>query len=175
MSYPTNPAGPAIESSTNVFDVVVFQELVESLQTEAAAAVYRKFVENAAGFIDELSAQNTQARVETFHTLKGSAAMMGASRMSELAAKLEARAATVQVELATQLLKGELEKFRAALASRLLQIGASLDPPRKATQVADKIICVNLTQIAPAVTQVTRAPVRLECSRPRPACREMCL
>lgn len=127
MSYPTDPAGPAIESSTNVFAVAVFQELVESLQTEAAAAVYGKFLENAALFIGELPQQNTDARVETFHTLKGSAAMMGANRMAELAAKLQAQGGAVQIEVATQMLKDELEKFRAAVASRLLELGASLD------------------------------------------------
>jgi HPt (histidine-containing phosphotransfer) domain-containing protein len=130
MLYPTDPAGPAIKSCTNVFDVSVFQELVESLQTEAAAAVYRKFLENAASFIDGLPQQNTDARVETFHTLKGSAAMMGANRMSELAAQLETQGAAVQVESATQLLKEELEKFRAAVASRLLESGVSLDTPQ---------------------------------------------
>jgi HPt (histidine-containing phosphotransfer) domain-containing protein len=130
MSYLTDPASPAIKSSTNVFDVSVFQELVESLQTESAAAVYRKFLENAAAFIDELPRQNTDARVETFHTLKGSAAMMGANRMSELAAQLQARGAGVQLEAAIQQLKQELEKFRAAVASRLLELGASLDTPR---------------------------------------------
>lgn len=130
MSYPTDPAGPANKSCTNVFDVSVFQELVESLQTESAAAVYRKFLENAAAFIDELPRQNTDARVETFHTLKGSAAMMGANCLSELAAQLEAHGAAVQVESATQLLKDELEKFRAAVAGRLLEVGASLDTPR---------------------------------------------
>jgi HPt (histidine-containing phosphotransfer) domain-containing protein len=129
MSYLTDSTGPAIESSTNVFDATVFQELVESLQTEAATAVYRKFLENAAAFIDELARQNTDARVETFHTLKGSAAMMGANRMSELAAQLQAQDAGVQVAAATQLLNDELEKFRAAVASRLLELGASLDTP----------------------------------------------
>jgi HPt (histidine-containing phosphotransfer) domain-containing protein len=129
MSYLTDSAGPTIESSTNVFDAVVFQELVESLQTEAAVAVYRKFLENAAAFIDELHQQNTDARLETFHTLKGSAAMMGANRMSELAAQLQAWGAGVQVEAATRQLKEELEKFRAAVASRLLELGASLDTP----------------------------------------------
>jgi len=129
MSYPTDPAGPAIKSCTNVFDVSVFQELVESLQTEAAAAVYRKFIENAAEFIGELPQQNTDARLETFHTLKGSAAMMGAKRMSELAAQLQAQGAAVQIETATQLLKDELQQFRAAVASRLLELGASLDTP----------------------------------------------
>lgn len=56
--------------------------------------------------------------------------MMGANRMSELAAQLQEQGVAVQVAAATQLLKDELEKFRAAVASRLLELGASLDTPR---------------------------------------------
>jgi HPt (histidine-containing phosphotransfer) domain-containing protein len=130
MSYLTDPAGPAIIACTNVFDVAVFQELVETLQTEATAAVYRKFIENADGFIGDLYEQNTDARIETFHTLKGSAAMMGASRMSALAAHLQAQGSAVQIETAIWQLREELEKFRAEAASRLLVLGASLDAPR---------------------------------------------
>jgi len=126
MSYPTDPAGPAIESSSNVLDAAVFQELVESLQTDAAAAVYRKFIENAAGFIDELRAQDGAARIDTFHTLKGSAAMMGANRMSERAAQLQMHGSSVQVDEASQQLKDELERFRAEVASRFLALGTSI-------------------------------------------------
>src|SRR5688500_18782012 len=100
MSYSTDPAGPACNSSTNVFDAAVFQELLESLQIEAVAAIYRKFFENATGFIGELREQDAAARIETFHTLKGSAAMMGAKRMSELAAQLQAQGSSVQLEAA---------------------------------------------------------------------------
>jgi HPt (histidine-containing phosphotransfer) domain-containing protein len=110
-----------------VLDVAVFQELVESLQADAVAAICRKFFENAAEFIDALPEQSTADRVETFHTLKGSAAMMGANRMSELAAQLQAQAASVQVAAASRQLKDELEKFRAEIASRLVALGASLD------------------------------------------------
>jgi HPt (histidine-containing phosphotransfer) domain-containing protein len=117
------------ESSPNVLDVVVFRELVESLQTESAAAVYRKFVANAAGFIGELCAQDGAARIETLHTLKGSASMMGATRMAELAAQLQAQGRSVQVEAATRQLSSELEHFRAAVSSRLRELGASLDTP----------------------------------------------
>jgi HPt (histidine-containing phosphotransfer) domain-containing protein len=127
MSHPNDPAGPPSNSSTNVLDVAVFHELLESLQTEAVAAIYRKFVENAACFIDELRAQDGAARIETFHTLKGSAAMVGANRMSELAAQLQEQGWSVQVEAATQQLRSELEKFRAEVTSRLLALGASLD------------------------------------------------
>lgn len=125
MSYPTDPAGP---TANNVLDGVVFQELVESLQNSAAvAAVYRKFVENAAGFIGELRNQDAAARVETLHTLKGSAAMMGANAMATLATQLQAQGAAVQVEAATRQLTSELEEFRAAVAAKLHALGASLD------------------------------------------------
>src|SRR5688572_28890189 len=114
MSHSTDPAGP----SSNVFDVSVFQELLESLQSEAVAAVYRKFIENAATFIGELRAQDAAARIDTFHTLKGSAAMVGANSLSELAARLQAQGSSVQVVAATEQLTDELGKFRAAVASR---------------------------------------------------------
>jgi HPt (histidine-containing phosphotransfer) domain-containing protein len=130
MSNLTDPAGPAIESVPNVLDVSVFQELVESLQAEVAAAVYRKFIENAAAFIGGLSEQNTDECVETFHTLKGSAAMVGANRLAQLAAQLQTQASSVQVEAPIQQLKSELEAFRVEVASRLLALGASLDTSR---------------------------------------------
>jgi HPt (histidine-containing phosphotransfer) domain-containing protein len=126
MSHPTDPAGP----SSNVLDVGVFQDLLESLQSEAAAAVYRKFIESAATFIDELRTQDAAARIETFHTLKGSAAMMGANRMSDLAARLQAQDSSVQIDAAVEQLAGELEQFRAAVAGKLVALGGSLDTPR---------------------------------------------
>lgn len=129
MSYPTDPAGPTSNSSTNVFDGAVFQELLESLQIEAVVAIYRKFIENATGFIGELREQDAAARIETFHTLKGSAAMMGANRLSELAAQLQAQGPFVQVEAATEQLKIELARFRDEAAGRLRALGASLDMP----------------------------------------------
>lgn len=129
MSYPTDSAGPTSNSSTNVFDGAVFQELLESLQIEAVVAIYRKFIENATGFIGELREQDAAARIETFHTLKGSAAMMGANRLSELAAQLQTQGPSVQVEAATEQLKIELTRFRDEAAGRLRALGASLDVP----------------------------------------------
>lgn len=125
MSYVIDPAGPA---ANNVLDGAVFQDLQESLsQPERVAAVYRKFVENAAYFIDDLRTQDAAARIETLHTLKGSAAMMGANAMANLAAQLQSEALSVQVELAIQQLTGELDKFRVAVSSKLVALGASLD------------------------------------------------
>jgi HPt (histidine-containing phosphotransfer) domain-containing protein len=128
MSYLTDSAG---STANNVLDVGVFQELQESLsQAERVAAVYRKFVENAATFIGELRAQDVAARIDTLHTLKGSAAMMGANAMANLAAQLQEQGLNVQVEAAAQQLTDELAKFRAAVSSRLLALGVSLDPSR---------------------------------------------
>jgi HPt (histidine-containing phosphotransfer) domain-containing protein len=127
MSYPTDPAGL---TSYNVLDGTVFHELMESLsQAEAVAAVYRKFVGNPAVFIGRLRDQDAAERIETLHTLKGSAAMLGATRMAELAAQLQAQGSSVQIEVATRQLCDELEKLRAEVASRLLAMGASLDMP----------------------------------------------
>jgi HPt (histidine-containing phosphotransfer) domain-containing protein len=125
MSYLTDPTGP---TANNVLDAGVFQELQESLsQPELVAAVYRKFVENAAAFIGELRAQDAAARVDTLHTLKGSAAMMGANAMADLAAQLQEQGLSVQVEAAIQQLASELEKFRAAVSGRLHALGTSLN------------------------------------------------
>ena len=119
MSHSTDSA----QSSHNVFDVQVFQDLVESLQRpEAVAAVYRKFMENAAAFITDLRAQDVTARIETLHTLKGSAAMMGANSLARLAAELQSQGEAVQVEQATLRLTEELTKFRAAVDVRFASI-----------------------------------------------------
>ena len=72
--------------SPAVFDARIFQDLLESLVAPVAVAeIYRKFLENAATFIRELASQDSAARVEIMHTLKGSAAMLGANRLSALA------------------------------------------------------------------------------------------
>lgn len=111
-------------------DVTMFQDLLESLVEPAAvAAVYRKFLGNAATFIRELTSQDAAARAETLHTLKGSAAMLGANRMSALAAQLqtELHGSPVQVEQAARQLEDELAAFRSAATERLLAAGSSLE------------------------------------------------
>jgi HPt (histidine-containing phosphotransfer) domain-containing protein len=114
---------PALEAS-------VFEELLASLREPATVAtLYRKFAANAAAMIGELAAQDGEARGQTLHTLKGSAAMMGATRLSTLSAVLEAQAhwSAVQVAAATEELDAELRMLRAAVAARLLEIGAPFD------------------------------------------------
>ena len=123
------PSGSA--ASPEVLDASVFQDLLESLSAPAAvAAIYRKFLDNAATFIRELASQHSAARVETMHTLKGSAAMLGANRLSALAAKLQSQlhGSIVQVDQAARELEAELAKFRVAAAERLLTAGVTLDP-----------------------------------------------
>lgn len=120
----------ASEPSTEVLDVAVLQDLLASLsQPVAVAAVYRKFVVSAADFIAELPKQEGAARIDTLHTLKGSAAMLGANQLAQLAARLQAQAETssVQVAEAMQELVGELAKFREAVATELRELGTSLE------------------------------------------------
>jgi HPt (histidine-containing phosphotransfer) domain-containing protein len=115
-----------------VLDDHVFHDLLESLVEPAAvAAVYRKFVENAAAFIDQLRGQEDDLRIDTLHTLKGSAGMMGAKRMAEVAAHLQAQlqCSSVHVPQAIETLEGELAEFLAVAAARLLALGTSLGMP----------------------------------------------
>lgn len=123
-------ASPIIELPIEVLDVDVLHDLLGSLSEPAiVATLYRKFVANAAEFIGELARQERGARIETLHTLKGSAAMMGAQRLARLAASLQAREASapVQVAQAVEELSGELAKFRLAASDRLSALGAPLE------------------------------------------------
>jgi len=118
------------KDAPEVLDASMFQDLLESLVAPAAvAAVYRKFLENAATFIRGLASQDSAARIETLHTLKGSAAMMGANRISASAAQLQSQlhGSIVQVEQAAHQLEAELAKFRAAAEECLLAAGVTLD------------------------------------------------
>lgn len=123
-------ASVAIEPALDVLDVDVLHDLLASLiQPVAVAAVYRKFVENAAEFVRELPNQTSATRIDTLHTLKGSAAMLGAKRLAQLAARLQAQveSPSVQVAETMQALTGELAKFRLAAAARLADLGAPLE------------------------------------------------
>lgn len=126
-----DPLRPAVASaSADALDGSILHELVESMvQPSAVAAVYRKFVENAATFIAELPAQDPAARVDTLHTLKGSAAMMGAKCLAQVAADLQSQAQndSIQVAQAMARLEAELARFRSAAATQLRAIGVSLE------------------------------------------------
>jgi HPt (histidine-containing phosphotransfer) domain-containing protein len=137
MSHAAEPREPKLDalvepsSGDEVLDDSVFRDLHESLiQPAAVAALYRKFAGNAAAFISELRDQEHDARIDTLHTLKGSAAMMGATRMAKLAMHLQAQlqCSPVQMALAIQELEGELLRFRMAVAARLFKLGVSLEP-----------------------------------------------
>lgn len=120
---------PTIEHSTEVLDVDVLQDLLASLsQPVAVAAVYRKFVINAAEYISELPKQEKAARIDTLHTLKGSAGMLGAKRLALVAARWQAQVETSSVQVAEtiQELTAELARFRLAAADRLSALGAPL-------------------------------------------------
>jgi HPt (histidine-containing phosphotransfer) domain-containing protein len=136
MSHPADPQehqDSAIGDSSSddeVLDRKVLQELVESLtQPATVAALYRKFIGNADSFIRELHIQEDAARLDTLHTLKGSAAMMGARRIAQLAMhwQTQLQSSPVQLARATDELAGELAKFRVAAAAHVRAIGASLD------------------------------------------------
>lgn len=137
MLHPADPpesGADAIQPSpeADVFDRTVLHDLLDSLgEPVAVAALYRKFLGNAAAFIGELRDQEDAARIDTLHTLKGSAAMMGATRLAQLAMRLQAElpGSRVQVGQAMQALEGERVRFRSAAAARLLEVGASLDTP----------------------------------------------
>jgi len=121
----------AVDSSHEALDSGVFQELLASLREPATVAtLYRKFASNAATMIGELATQDGEARGQTLHTLKGSAAMMGATRLSTLSAGLEAQSQSsgVQVVAATAQLDAELRTLRAAVAARLLELGQPFEP-----------------------------------------------
>lgn len=118
------------EFSAASLDVGAFQELLASLGHPAAvAAVYREFVANAAGFICDLRNQDRNQCIETLHTLKGSASMMGASRMTELSVRIYAQlqSSTLEVKAGADALEKELGGFRNEAAARLHSLGETLE------------------------------------------------
>lgn len=117
-------------SGGEVLDGNVFRDLHESLvQPTAVAALYRKFAGNAAAFIGELRDQENDARIETLHTLKGSAAMMGATRMAKLAMHLQMQLQCSSALIAPAIpeLEGELLRFRIVVTAQLRELGVSLE------------------------------------------------
>lgn len=129
MDQPEPGTTPTSEP-TETLDGDVLHDLLASLsEPVAVAAVYRKFVVNAAEFIAGLPEQDGAARIDTLHTLKGSAAMLGAKQLAQLSARLQAQAETssVQVAEAMQELTIELAQFRVAVEARLRALGTSLE------------------------------------------------
>ncbi|WP_162914715.1 PAS domain-containing protein [Desertibaculum subflavum] len=79
------------ERAPPVFEPAVIQELVEDLGREAAAAIVQTFLRDAADRIANLPAASGDAALRHVHSLKSSAASVGARQLAEYARELEAR------------------------------------------------------------------------------------
>jgi len=105
-----------------VLDVGVFRELHVTLgsNTDRVRNVYTKFLDSAAKRIDELRQQPFAASLKTLHALKGSAGMVGASRLAALAARLQETTANRET-LADGIddIQTELTRFHGALNAQL--------------------------------------------------------
>jgi HPt (histidine-containing phosphotransfer) domain-containing protein len=128
MTGLTDSGSHADPHSAPVLDELVFDELRESLapQPDALTSVYRKFLQGAVASINELPQQDQQSRISTVHTLKGSAAMLGANRLAAVAAQLQSRpeqlAGTV-VDAAARQLNDEVTAFRHRINARFALLG----------------------------------------------------
>jgi HPt (histidine-containing phosphotransfer) domain-containing protein len=113
-------------------DREVFDELHEGVcgQSKTIASLYGTFLNNAEHLIETLRATEPDTvREKTLHTLKGSAAMMGATRIARLAADLQHRSAALDeqaLQEAVEHLSSELADVRQAINAQL----ASLDDVR---------------------------------------------
>src|SRR5262245_44506616 len=81
----------SIVGDVPVLDISVFRELHVTLanDTERVRGVYAKFLTSSVQRIEELRQQPFAASLKTLHALKGSAGMVGASRLAALAARLQ--------------------------------------------------------------------------------------
>src|SRR5688500_12166871 len=116
------------EEASPVLDVGLFQELRESLGNEldVVAGIYTRFLGNAARSLEQSRRQTGAARAATLHTLKGSAAMVGATRLSSVAGRLQESLLEVAADVAEAALReldGELALFRDALGVHLESLG----------------------------------------------------
>lgn len=106
-------------------DAAVFEELRDTLrgQLDVVAGIYGKFLDNAVGYIGALRGQASDARALTLHTLKGSAAMVGANRIAALAVRLQEGSTAQAIDAAIPQLEDELATFRRVLAARFDSLG----------------------------------------------------
>lgn len=115
-------------------DPEVFDELHESLcgQANTLGSLYETFLSNATGLVESLRATEAGSSCEkTLHTLKGSAAMMGAARIARLAAELQHTCATLdddRLKDAIHQLDAELGSMRRAVDVRLASVGIANRP-----------------------------------------------
>jgi HPt (histidine-containing phosphotransfer) domain-containing protein len=90
---PLNPTQIAASDPAEppVLDSSVFQELVETVagDVDTVVSIYRTFFATAVMLIDSLPRESCAAQARTLHTLKGSAGMLGATRLAEMAARLQ--------------------------------------------------------------------------------------
>ena len=107
----TNP------STLPVLDLDVFNELHVVLGEDRVRSVYAKFLDSAVQRLGELKHQPREAGARTLHALKGSAGMVGASR---LAAYLEETLADSEIAAAViGDIERELTLFRGVLKVQL--------------------------------------------------------
>lgn len=116
------------EEASPVLDAGLFQELRESLGDElhVVAGIYTRFLGNSAKSIEESRRQTGAVRAATLHTLKGSAAMVGATRIAGVAGRLQETLLHAPAEVAEAALlelESELTRFRHALAAHLKFLG----------------------------------------------------
>ena len=103
-----------------VLDTTLFEELLGSFagDLDIVISIYRTFVGTTIQLIEALPDQDCATQTRTLHTLKGSAAMVGADRIARLAARLHhVAASSVHPVVKTRIdeLTGELDMFREAL------------------------------------------------------------
>ena len=112
-------------------DQEAFDELYESVckKTDTVASLYDTFLTNAVRLVDSLQKSDSCAdREKTLHTLKGSAAMMGAVRVARLAADLQQTSATMQHDTLQNWIEQiaiELDETGRAVDARLASLGTS--------------------------------------------------
>jgi chemotaxis protein histidine kinase CheA len=135
---PGQPHGWRV-SPLPVLDRTVFQELREGVaqQLPTLASIYRTFDSNAERLIDEIAVESGAPRAKLLHTLKGSAAMMGASRIAKLASDLQEAYAFMPAHAMSdgiRQLERELFDFRGAISAHLESLGWS--PPARSEPVS---------------------------------------
>jgi HPt (histidine-containing phosphotransfer) domain-containing protein len=103
-------------------DVGIFKELHATLggDSDRVRNVYTKFLDTAAQRIEELRHQPIAESRRTLHALKGTAAMVGATRLAALAGRLQ-EAPTTDETLAQGIgdIEVELTHFQYALSEEL--------------------------------------------------------
>ena len=124
---PTHTTG---EESRPALDIELFQELLESLGNEldAVARIYGRFIDSATSKVELSLGQSAAERPATLHALKGSAAMVGATRIAALSERLQENLLGLPgeaAEAAIRELEAELTTFRHALATHLESLGHS--------------------------------------------------